>query len=56
MLRESRISAAAVAVILLLPVTAFAQWLSYPTPGVPRLSNGKPNLAAPAPRSAYPAV
>ena len=31
---------------------AAAQWLSYPTPGIPRLANGKPNLAAPAPRTA----
>src|SRR5581483_534902 len=30
---------------------AFAQWLDYPTPGIPRLANGKPNLAAPAPRA-----
>ncbi len=29
-----------------------AQWLDYPTAGVPRLPNGKPNLAAPAPRAA----
>jgi hypothetical protein len=29
-----------------------AQWLSYPTPGIPRLPDGKPNLAAPAPRTA----
>ena len=27
-----------------------AQWLDYPTPGTPRLKNGKPNLAAPTPR------
>src|ERR1700689_2991924 len=26
-----------------------AQWLNYPTPGIPRLADGKPNLAAPAP-------
>jgi hypothetical protein len=26
-----------------------AQWLHYPTPGVPRLADGKLNLAAPAP-------
>jgi hypothetical protein len=32
------------------PVTA--QWLHYPTPGMPRLPNGKPNLAAPVPRTA----
>ena len=29
-----------------------AQWLNYPTPNIPRLPNGKPNLSAPAPRSA----
>lgn len=29
---------------------ASAQWISYPTPGIPRTSDGKPNLAAPAPK------
>jgi hypothetical protein len=29
-----------------------AQWLNYPTPGIPRLQDGKPNLTAPAPRTA----
>src|ERR1700676_3393839 len=29
-----------------------AQWLNYPTPGTPRLPDGKPNLAAPVPRAA----
>src|SRR5208337_3387653 len=29
-----------------------AQWFHYPTPGVPRLANGKPNLSAPTPRTA----
>ena len=29
-----------------------AQWFNYPTPGVPRLASGKPNLTAPAPRRA----
>src|SRR2546428_234036 len=28
-----------------------AQWLKYPTPGVPRTPDGKPNLTAPAPRT-----
>jgi hypothetical protein len=28
-----------------------AQWLNYPTPGIPRLPNGKPDLAARAPRT-----
>jgi hypothetical protein len=31
---------------------AAAQWLNYPAPGVPRLPDGKPNLSAPAPRTA----
>jgi hypothetical protein len=30
---------------------ACAQWLNYPTPGTPRLRDGKPNLTAPAPRT-----
>jgi len=29
-----------------------AQWLQYPTAGVPRLADGTPNLQAPAPRTA----
>ena len=29
-----------------------AQWLDYPTAGIPRLPDGKPNLTAPAPRGA----
>ena len=28
-----------------------AQWLNYPTPGLPRAANGKANLTAPAPRT-----
>ncbi len=32
--------------------TAEAQWLNYPTPGIPRLPDGTPNLEAPAPRTA----
>ena len=28
------------------------QWLNYPTKGIPRLPGGKPNLTAPAPRTA----
>jgi hypothetical protein len=31
---------------------AHAQWLKYPTPNVPRLADGRPNLDAPAPRLA----
>jgi hypothetical protein len=31
---------------------ASAQWLNYPTPGIPRTPDGKPNLSAPAPKTA----
>jgi hypothetical protein len=36
----------------LLSAGAYAQWLHYPTPGVPRTADGNPNLFAPAPRTA----
>jgi hypothetical protein len=32
------------------PVAGRAQWLTYPTDGIPRTRDGKPNLSAPAPR------
>ena len=41
--------AAMFAVLLTEPVPA--QWLNYPTPGIPRLPDGKANLAAPVPRT-----
>lgn len=31
---------------------AAAQWLNHPTPGLPRLPDGKPDLFAPAPKTA----
>ncbi len=36
----------------LLPIGASAQWLKYQPPGTPLQKDGKPNLSAPAPRSA----
>src|ERR1700744_2609532 len=39
-------------VLAVCAVVAPAQWLSYPTPGLPRLADGKPNLAAPTPKTA----
>ena len=39
------------AALWLLPVSLFAQWLDFRTPGIPRTSDGKPNLTAPAPRT-----
>jgi hypothetical protein len=41
--------------ILLLSATLIplpAQWLHYPTPGIPRTADGKANLSAPAPKTA----
>jgi hypothetical protein len=43
---------AALAVAVSLTVPATAQWLTYPTAGVPRTVDGKPDLSAPAPRTA----
>ncbi len=42
--------AAAVALVVLVPTTE-AQWLELPTPGIPRLPDGTPNLTAPTPRT-----
>jgi hypothetical protein len=32
------------------PAVCMAQWLNYPTPGIPRKADGTPNLKAPVPR------
>jgi hypothetical protein len=39
------------ATILLAGQDLSAQWIKYPTPGVPRTSTGAPDLNAPAPRA-----
>jgi hypothetical protein len=44
-------SIAITAALLLLPVSLCAQWLDFPTPGIPRTADGKPNLTAPVPRT-----
>ena len=36
---------------VVLGVPLGAQWLTQPTPGIPRTSAGRPNLRAPAPRT-----
>src|ERR1035438_9294486 len=38
--------------IVLGTLSASAQWLHYPTPGIPRTPDGKPNLAAAVPKTA----
>ena len=42
---------AAVILLAAAPAALFAQWPSYPTPGVPRTPDGKPNLSAPTPKA-----
>jgi hypothetical protein len=41
----------AVAITVLAAGSVCAQWLHYPTAGVPRTQDGKPDLSAPAPRT-----
>src|SRR5262247_4015513 len=43
---------ATAAIVATLSATVAAQWLDYPTPGVPRTADGKPNMDAPTPRTA----
>jgi hypothetical protein len=38
-------------IVLLGAAPLAAQWFHYPTPGIPRLADGKPNLNAPAPKT-----
>ena len=45
-------TASVIAILTLaLSMPLAAQWLNFPTPGIPRTAAGKPNLAAPAPRT-----
>src|SRR3989442_8337210 len=46
------IVAAATVIVAVLSPSLFAQWPLYPVPGVPKGPDGKPTLAAPAPRTA----
>ena len=46
------ISSAAAAFVCAMSGSVAAQWFNYPTPGVPRLPDGKPNLTAPTPKTA----
>jgi hypothetical protein len=45
-------SASVVLISMSLVIPLGAQWLTYPTAGVPRRPDGSPNLEAPAPRTA----
>ena len=48
----TRRSTATLLYVFLLGISGHAQWLNYPTHGVPRTADGKPDLNAPAPRAA----
>jgi len=52
MLRALRIGGLSIALLAGVASATYAQWLNYPTPGIPRTSDGKPNLKAPVPRTA----
>jgi len=47
----TRLLSCAVAAVIVAASSASAQWLKTPTPGIPRTSDGKPNLTAPAPKT-----
>jgi len=49
--RRLEIAAAVAAFVGLLTTPATGQWPTYPTAGIPRLPDGKPNLSAPTPRT-----
>lgn len=48
---DMRIRLIIITAALAISAPLFAQWQKFPTPGVPRLPDGKPNLSAPAPKS-----
>jgi hypothetical protein len=50
-MRASLTPIAAVALVYVLCAPAAAQWINYPTAGIPRLPDGTPNLSAPTPRT-----
>src|SRR3974377_582404 len=41
----------AVALCCAFSASASAQWIGYPTPGIPRTRDGKPDLTAPPPKT-----
>ena len=43
-MRASKIGTVAAFLLSLAVSSAHAQWLNYPTPGIPRTKDGKPNL------------
>jgi hypothetical protein len=45
-----RRKAVAAAVVCLISAPVYAQWTTYPTAGIPRTPDGRPNMNAPAPK------
>ena len=50
-MRVLRHTALAIALAAAAVAPVSAQWLKYPTAGLPRLADGKPSLKAPPPRT-----
>ena len=50
MVFDTRLTPLSAFAFLALPLAA--QWIYYPTPGIPRTKDGRPNLSAPAPHTA----
>jgi hypothetical protein len=50
-MKAPRTALAAITSFLMLSGVSQAQWVNYPTPAIPRLPDGRPNLSAPAPRT-----
>ena len=48
---EAQVTIRWIAWLALSVAPVLGQWLNYPTPGIPRLANGQPNLSAPVPRA-----
>ena len=46
------VAAVSIALVVAIAPLLSAQWPDYPTPGVPLLPNGQPNLEGPTPRTA----
>ncbi len=51
-IRRIAVTAGAAATLAMIATPARAQWLHYPTAGVPKTASGSPDLTAPAPRAA----
>jgi hypothetical protein len=51
-LRRMVVTVGATAILTAISTPAPAQWLHYPTAGVPKTANGSPDLTAPTPRAA----